>query len=170
MKALNEDFTFEQLPSNTRAEVLEAFTTSPTKVCYSPGQVFYRFVTPRKGVEAELSGNGILDGYWWFDEQTRAHLSVLAWRQKIAFAKAARSRLGVTADFNREMEYFCSIYLTAEVYGWAGRARWQDDKQLRITYPGGSNQIYFPSLAANKDKTSSFVARIKMWAYLDEIC
>lgn len=169
MKALNEDFTFDQLPEATRHEVLGAFVGVPTKFLYSPGSVFYRFVTPKKGDTTELAGNGVLDAYWWFDEKTRAHLSAFAMRQKISLAKVVRAGLGVTSNFNREMEYLCSILLTAPVYGWHGKARWQNDDVLKITYPGGSDQVYFPSLGLSPNKMTSSTAKLRMWAYLDDI-
>ena len=169
MKSLNEDFKFEQLPPTIRAEVLAAFSGQPQRKRFDPGTKLYRFVTPRKGATPELAGNGILDAHWWFDNDTRVFLSKLAHASKTSLGNAARSGLAVPLRFNREMEYLCAIRLTAPVFGWVGKTRSQEDFDLNIVYPGGRPQVYFPSLATNPTGMSSAVARLEMWAYLDDI-
>ena len=168
MKILNEDFKFEQLASEVRMQVLGAFSGQPQRKLFVPGAKLYRFITPRKGATRELAGNGVLDAQWWFDSDTRLQLSKLAHISKTSLGNAARSGLAVPARFNREMEYLCSIRLTAPVFGWIGKTRSQEDPDLKITYPGGRPQVYFPSLATAANGMSSAVARLEMWAYLDD--
>ena len=165
MKPLNEDFAFDQLPSNERMEVLNAFRGTPRKDTFAVGTRFYRFITPKKG---EQAGNAILGAKWWFGESVRSQLSRLAHRQRTSLAGAARSHLSVTQSFNREMEYLCRIIVTSPICGWVGLARWQQDETRSVHLPGGAEQVYFPSLAVQADGLRSSVVRLDMWAYLDD--
>lgn len=168
MKPLNQDFAFDQLPAKERSEFLAAFFETPKPKLFLAGTKFFRFVTPQKGETPKLKGNGILDAAWWFDKDTHTHVSKLAHKAKTSLAHAARSSLAITQRFNSEMEYLCAIRLTAPVYGWVGRARWQEDVELQLCYPGGSPQVYFPSLATRNNGLSSAVAKLEMWGFLDD--
>ena len=164
---LNADFEFSQLSDKLRQEVLAAFHGTPRKVTFAPGVMFYRWVTPRKGDSPELSGNGVLDGRWWFSMEVWNRITRAAFRKNTPIRNAARSKLAVTTAFNREMEYMCRIVLQAPVCGWVGPASAQHDP-TRGRLPGGSEQIYFPSLAVAAGGIFSSVARLDWWGYPDD--
>lgn len=168
MQPLNDDFAFDQLPASKRREVQNAFSGIPRKETYAVGTRFYRFVTPKKGEQAPLLGNSVLDAEWWFGEAVRSQLSRAAHRQRTSLGNAARSRLAVTREFNREMEYLCRILVVSPVCGWVGRARWQQNGTETVLLPGGAEQVYFPSLSVAPTGLSSNVAKLDMWAYLDD--
>jgi hypothetical protein len=117
MKVLNEDFDFDQLPPDKRAEVLNAFRGIPQREMFVVGAQFYRFVTPKKGDRAPLLGNAVLNAEWWFGQRTRSQLSQLAYQQRTSLANSARSRLAVSRVFNREMEFLVRTIATSPIYG-----------------------------------------------------
>lgn len=156
---LNHDYDFSKAP----VEVRNAFIGRAARTRLDQGMRLFRLLT----TETETRpGNGILTGQWWFDIGTRQRLSMLAHRTNGTFPAAAQSRLAITREFSREIEFLCAIVLKKPVFAWVGRARWQHDNLLSVTLLGGFNQIFIPSLAVSRGGLFSDVAHLETFAYI----
>jgi len=155
MAILNESLEWRDF----NARVHDAFRSQATKILLEHGTLLCRFITA-ESAQHDIQGNEIFASPWWL-HWSSALADILRWNRAHASpAQTIRARMAVTSEMNQKMNNLAQIVLREQVYAWKGIARHQTDRNRRLTYMGGGEQLFLPNLASRDNPLTSPVAHL----------
>ena len=166
MAILNEQFEWSDFKANPK--IRDAFLGMPAKTLIPAKRLLCRFISTG-ATPTDPNGTEIYLGPWWTEWESTAKL-LHKWKTAAATPREVlRAELAVTRDFSRKFDGLVQIVLTQPVYAWRGPARHQEDKQLKVTYLGGGEQLFLPNLASDRTGERSDVAYMHCFSWVDSL-
>jgi hypothetical protein len=159
---LNEDLEWNTIAADH--DVRDAFRGTPTKVLLPKGKYLCRFITPE--VKDRVRGNNIFLSPWWSDWDTTWSMLNRFRSSRAPIREVIRGRMAVTRAMNFNLDSLVQIILTSPVYAWEGKVRYQEDKDLGVSYIGGGTQLYLPNLADKKQTRIKDSLDFSPYAYI----
>ena len=166
MAILNEQFEWSHFETN--AGLRMAFRGAPEKTLFHSGRLLCRFITCELA-QSGIRGNEVFRSPWWSEWRETSQLLHRFKSRPIASREIIRAKLAITHEFSATLDGLVQIKLTEPVYGWVGPARYQNDKQSKVTYIGGATQIFLPNLAGKGNAMSSPVAYLQSFSFTDNL-
>jgi len=147
MQYLNGDLELSDLEKmdSQFCNVASAFHGKPVKTPFGPGCTFARLISTSTSCKKD-DDSGIFSSPWW--QKETAFYQLLSDFCNVDPISVFRGKLAITPSMSPSLDGLVYVTLTRGVYGWVGRARHQEDKNINLCYIGGGEQVFLPHLDA----------------------